>query len=89
MSRRYSKLSGMTIVECDWSVDVRYPGEPRRACPEEFRSASVPKMIPKQLELAKWATRTVGAERTVQDLCPHHASRVGLGQERMPQKRTW
>jgi hypothetical protein len=88
--RRFSKISGMTIVSCDWVYDQRFPGE-ARCCGEEFRSASVPKVIPKQLELAGWKVRTIqpGGTRQTQDLCPMHAERAGFGAHRMPERRNW
>jgi hypothetical protein len=63
--KRYSKISGMTIVKCD-----------RKDCPAEFRSCSVPQMIDFQLQEAGWSIieleikNTLGWER--KDLCVNH-----------------
>lgn len=86
MTRRYSKISGIHVVTCDWFYDTRYPGE-AKGCLEEFRSASIERVIPKQLEAAQWKTREIGNReggKVSQDLCPMHAERAGLGKRRMP-----
>ncbi len=80
MSRRYSKLSGVTIVQCDAS-GTHFPEH------GEFRSASIPKVIAEQLQLAGWTVTeaptgrwiSVGRGR-VQEmrtvyLCPDHKPR--------------
>lgn len=69
--RKFSKISGMTIVFCDHGYAIRFAGEPR-TCGEEFRSASDPKMIPKQLEIAKWTERTSPTGGKL-DICPYHS----------------
>jgi len=51
--KRFSKISGMTIVTCDHVNAQRYPGEPR-TCGIEFRSCSDKSVIDKQLDLAQW-----------------------------------
>ncbi len=86
MSRVESKLSGMTIVRCDWAYDKRYPGE-AKGCVEEFRSASIKQVIPVQLENAGWVTRRA-PEGPLQHFCPMHAERIGLVRK-LPEKRTW
>ena len=63
--KRFSKISGMTIVNCD-----------RKDCPGEFRSCSIPKMIDQQLLLANWCVIEVEIPRTLawetKILCPDH-----------------
>jgi hypothetical protein len=73
VTRRYCKISGVTIVSCD---HVRHPSE-KPWCTNEFRSASVRSVIPAQLGAAKWTTRVLGrtGEKIVQDLCPDHPVR--------------
>ena len=77
--RRFSKISGMTIVTCDHAPKQRYAGEPP-TCAEEFRSASLPKVIPLQLKATGWtesADSKDGARR-VRDFCPMHPLAPGF-----------
>jgi hypothetical protein len=74
MSRIWSQVSGMTIVRCDYLFDSRAKSEDpgcTRFCSTEFRSASVKKLIPTQLEIAGWTGRMTDRDGT-QDFCPQH-----------------
>jgi len=66
--KRYSKISGMTIVTCD-----------ARACAADFRSCSIPKVIDQQLEAAKWTILISRdyqtGEKKRNELCPAHKPR--------------
>jgi hypothetical protein len=64
--KRFSKISGMTIVDCD-----------AKGCThEQFRSASIPKMIDVQLLQAGWSLIEIEVPRTLtweaKILCPNH-----------------
>lgn len=63
--KRYSKISGCTIVTCDC-----------KSCPSEFRSCSVPQIIDQQLLLANWSILEVEIKNTLayelKILCPQH-----------------
>jgi hypothetical protein len=48
VGRRYSKISGVTLVSCD-AAGAHLPEH------GEFRSASIPKVIAEQLQLAGWS----------------------------------
>jgi MOSC domain-containing protein YiiM len=76
VGRKFSKISGVTIVDCDAAE--------AHAMEEQFRSASIPKIIPEQLQLAGWTLlqvptgRKVNIGRALVDetreayLCPRH-----------------
>ena len=63
--KRYSKISGMTIVTCD-----------AKGCTEEFRSCSIPKVIDAQLEASKWTIFVTRdwktGDKKRNELCPVH-----------------
>lgn len=71
MGRRYSKISGVTLVTCDAA---------REHTPEdEFRSASLPKVIAEQLQLAGW---------TVMEAPTGKKINAGVGRSMIDEKRT-
>jgi hypothetical protein len=64
--KRYSKISGMTVVDCD-----------RRDCThEQFRSCSVPSVVDLQLLTAGWSIIEIEVPRSttweLKILCPMH-----------------
>ncbi len=75
MARRYSHISGMTVITCD---HVRHPvNDTKPWCPNDFRSASIQAVIPEQLAAAGWTVRTIGTgeSRITQYLCREHKPR--------------
>jgi len=85
--RRYSKISGMTIVTCDHSYPVRHPGEPE-VCGEEFRTCSDKSVIQKQLDAAEWTVRDemIDGQKAKIDRCPYH-SKLQRGRMTMAAER--
>lgn len=72
--RRYSKISGMTLVSCDWKGSAGLS-----SCNEEFHSASMVSVVPDQLKIAKWERVRdhrvdPKAPKVHLDLCPIHAA---------------
>jgi hypothetical protein len=69
--KRYSKISGITIVTCDAKGCESTLGE--------FRTASIPKVIDAQLEAAKWTIIDTRDPKTNDkkrhELCPDHRPR--------------
>jgi hypothetical protein len=71
----------MWVVPCDFAFDIRTTSDPtkpsteRRACSEEFRSASIDEVIATQMKLAGWRSRAT--THGVQWFCKHHARRIG------------
>jgi hypothetical protein len=61
--RRYSKVSGMTIVSCDAA-----------GCGTDFRSCSVRSVIGDQLALYGWSVVVRGRarDRVTEHFCPEH-----------------
>lgn len=69
MGRRYSKISGVTVVDCDSKRD--------HVPDDQFRSASIPKVIAEQLQLAGWTVLEVSTGRV-----------IGIGRGAVQEKRT-
>ena len=71
MPKRFSKISGMTLVDCD-----------ARGCKhEQFRSCSIPKVIDQQLLLAGWSLIEIEVKGSLswepKILCPNHRPHPG------------
>lgn len=66
MGKKFSKISGMTLVDCD-----------AKGCKhEQFRSCSIPKVIDQQLLLAGWSLIEIEVPGSLtwepKILCPNH-----------------
>jgi hypothetical protein len=69
MGRRYSKISGVTLIDCDSAR--------QHAPDEQFRSASIPKVIAEQLQLAGWTIMEVSTGK-----------KLNVGRALVDEKRT-